>query len=101
VDELTIERRALRAKRLNERKDGKGALVVYDLDEEMELKIESRFAEPVEATIVEHIDGYWVLRDTKLDAERRDAHTLELKVRIAPEDITRARWRLERRNLAP
>ena len=101
VDELTIERRQLWAKRINERKDTKGALVVYDLDQEMELKIESRFAESVEVTIVEHVDGYWILRDTKLATERPDAFTLRLRATIAPQDITRARWRLEHRNQAP
>jgi len=101
VDELTLERKVVRSARFNERKDGKGAVVVYDLDEEIELKIESRFDRPVETTIVEHPDGYWVLRDTKLPVLRRDANTLELRVQIEPQAVTRARWRIEHRNLAP
>ncbi len=101
VEELTVRRRQLRAKLINIRKDKKGALAVYDLDQEVELEIENRGAQELPLEIVEHIDGYWVLRDCTHHSKRPDATRLEMTARAAPGKTTRVRWRIERRNMAP
>ncbi|MDI6795393.1 MAG: hypothetical protein QMD09_00525 [Desulfatibacillaceae bacterium] len=81
--DVVVTQNKMRQTRVNERKNTRGRVVLYDTDEIIEAKIENFKDQPAVVMLYQHIPGQWQLVNSSLDFSRKNANTLEYEVRLA------------------
>jgi hypothetical protein len=81
--DVVVTQHKMQETRVNEKKNTRGRVVLYDTDEIIEAKIENFKDQPAVIMLVQHIPGQWQLVRSSLDFSRKDANTLEYEVRLA------------------
>jgi len=99
--DITAKRTLTLSRQTNVRKDAGQRVVVFDLEEEVCIDLQSRLADPVDLQVMDHVEGHWDLVSASVPPERIDAATISFPVTVPAKGTVRVRYRVIRRNLAP
>ena len=80
--DIVVTQRKMKDVRINLRKNNKGAVVLYDTDEEITAKIENFKDSPAELTMIQHIPGQWDMAECNMKYTRKDAFTLVFEIEL-------------------
>ena len=98
--DVVVKRHKMSERRLNERRNRHGHVVLYDLEETFKLEIENFRPVPVELTVVEHLSDYWTITKHSHPFEVEDSGTVEFTVAApAKGDKVLLEFTVVRRNL--
>ena len=80
--DIVVTQRQMRSNQINQRKNDKGRVILYDTDEIITAKIENFKDTPAVLTMVQHIDGQWDMESCNMEYTRKDAGTLEFEIEL-------------------
>jgi len=80
--DIVVTQKKMRDRRINLRKNNKGAVVLYDTDELITAKIENFKDSPAVLTMIQHIPGQWDMEECNMEYKRKDAYTLEFEIEL-------------------
>jgi hypothetical protein len=78
--DIVVTQRKKLSRRVNVRRNEDNRIVLHDVEEIVEAKIENFKDGPATLTLLEQIPGEWEMRDCNREYVRRDAHTLEFTI---------------------
>jgi len=99
--DIVVTQRKTKNERTRLRRNDHNRVVLYDTDEVMKLEVENFKKDPAQLVIVEHIPGYWKMKETSHKYERKDAYTIEFKLALKPEEKQTITYNYERMNVQP
>ncbi len=97
--DIVVTQRKLRDERVNLRRNRAGAVVLYDTDELIEVKVENFKDKPALLILIEHIPGQWEMKECSHDYEKEDAATLEFRLSLAAKENLTLTMHYSRLNL--
>ena len=83
--EVKVTQRKTKDDRKNLRRNNGNQVTLWDTDEAFKIEIENFKKVPVELVIVEHIPGYWKMGEFSHPFEKKDAFTVEFKLKLPAE----------------
>jgi hypothetical protein len=101
AQELTVERRVLRAVDTDVRKDVHGRMALWNREEEIAFEIESRKGQDAVLRIVAAIDGEWTMLSNTHEFEQTDAGHLEFTVPLAAHSTETVKYKVRRLDITP
>ncbi len=99
--DLVVTQRKMSERKTNIRKNAAGSVVLYDLEEVVEAKVENFKSDKARLTLVQHLLGQWEMKECNLSYTRKDAETFEFEIELPPNGKTELRMHYLRRNLRP
>jgi hypothetical protein len=97
--DVVVTQHKMQETRVNERKNTRGRVVLYDTDEIIEAKIENFKDLPAVVMLYQHIPGQWQLVKSSLNFSRKNAGTLEYEVRLAAGQTKNLTLHFQRKNV--
>ena len=86
--DVVVKRHKMSERRLNERRNRHGQVVLYDLEEKFKLEIENFRPTPVTLTVIEHLQDSWSISENSHPFEVQDYQTVEFTVSMPPKGDT-------------
>jgi hypothetical protein len=83
--EVKVTQRKMKDDRVNLRRNNQNQVILWDTDEIFKIEIENFKKTPVDLVIVEHIPGYWKMKESSHKHEKRDAFTIEFPLTLPAE----------------
>ena len=84
--DLVVTQRKMKNQRINQVKNHKGKLVLYDIETIIEAKIENFKNKPATLTMIQEITGEWEMLDCNQKFTKKDHKTLEFKIVLKPNE---------------
>jgi hypothetical protein len=97
--DVVVTQRKMKDDKINIRRNNANAIVLYDTDELINVKMENFKDRPAVLTLVEHIPGQWDMEECNMKYERKDSDTIEFQVQLGPKDKQDLVMHYHRRNV--
>ncbi len=97
--DIVVTQRKMRDNKINIRRNQKNQVVLYDTDEQVYAKIENFKNSPVLLTMIQKINGQWVMESCNMDYHLKDAYTLEFEIQLSPGEKKELTMTYQRRNI--
>ncbi len=101
VPEVEVTSRQLSSVQVNERKDARKKLVMYDLDEEFEVRVTNRRSVPTALQLYQHIRDTWEMLTSSHELEKLDATTIRFALGLQAGQSQTVVYKVRRKNLQP
>lgn len=97
--DIVVTQRKKLSRRVNVRRNDDGRIVLHDILELMEARIENFKESPATLTLIEHIPGEWEMKECNREYVRKDAHTLEFVIDLPASGSRTLRMRYLRKHI--
>jgi hypothetical protein len=97
--DIVVTQQRMRQNRINVRRDDKNRIVLHDVDEVVVAEIENFKDQAATLTMIQHIKGDWKMLECNREYEKKDAGTLEFRIKLPPKSKKRLRMHYIRRNI--
>ena len=84
---------------INVRRNTNNSIVLYDKEQQINAQIENFKDTPALLTLVQHMPQEWEMKDCNLKYTRKDAHTLEFEIALAPRSKQELNMHYYQRNI--
>jgi hypothetical protein len=99
--DIVVTQRKMQEKMVNARRNDHQQVILHDMDELIEAKIENFKDTPAVLTMVQHISGQWDMDECNLAYTRKDAETLEFEIPLPARGKQTLSMNYIRRNIRP
>jgi len=83
--EVKVTQRKMKDDRVNLRRNNQNQVILWDTDEVFKVEIENFKKSPVDIVLVQHIPGYWKMKESSHKYEKKDAFTIEYALTLPAE----------------
>ena len=84
--DLVVTQRKMKSQRTNLIKNHKGKIILYDIEETIEAKIQNFKNKPATLTMIQEINGEWEMLNCNEKFIKKDYKTLEFKIELKPNE---------------
>lgn len=97
--DIVVTQKKMREKVINERRNNKNQVVLYDTDELITATIENFKDSPAKLTLIQHIEGQWDIEECNMKYELEDASTLKFEIDLPANSKKEFSMHYHRRNI--
>ncbi|OGW98194.1 MAG: hypothetical protein A2Z81_02450 [Omnitrophica WOR_2 bacterium GWA2_45_18] len=97
--DIVVTQRKMVDQTINVRRNTNNSIVLYDKEQQINAQIENFKDTPALLTLVQHMPQEWEMKDCNLKYTRKDAHTLEFEIALAPRSKQELNMHYYQRNI--
>lgn len=84
--DLVVTQKLMKSKKTNIRRNNHNHVILYDIEEQLKVKIENFKKEPCELKLIEYIPGEWEMIKTTETYEKKNNEKIIFTISLAPEE---------------